>query len=421
MEHNNQKQHQRDDSNKKESTSSGGNEDTSVSLSKPKDILHDDVCSICLDDVSIKDVKTYQICYECGKVMHAKCKIQLRDTKNINYECPMCRATFVPNGSKEEIERLQRWSQRNKSWAQFALGGLYARGLGVNKDPKRASELYKLAADQGNHLAQCNLGSLYTRGEGVVQSDTLAFKYWKLSADQGHADLQFNIGVCYEKGTGVEQSDTEAVKYYKLAANQPGQGQCQSQFNLGKRYSNGRGVIQSDTEACIYYKLAAEAGHSNAQAEVGIRYAEGKGVTQSYTEAHEWWTKAAEQGNEYAIECLKILDEEGEGIKTTSSSSNFTDNSTVLCSKCNKPAQTNRTLRSCKCKGAQYCNNACYESHWKEHKPEHNRLVTLLPSTGETKEAATEDKDKTKKQKPNDRCACGSKKKYKKCCGSKKR
>ena len=32
-----------------------------------------------------------------------------------------------------------------------------------------------------------------------------------------------------------------------------------------------------------------------------------------------------------------------------------------------------------------------------------------------------ENKPKTKKQKPNDRCACGSNKKYKKCCGSKKR
>ena len=75
-------------------------------------------------------------------------------------------------------------------------------------------------------------------------------------------------------------------------------------------------------------------------------------------------------------------------------------------------------------------NNTCYEEHWKEHKAEHNRLVKLLPSTGETKEEPTENKKKTtdenrseKKQKPtcNDRCACGSKKKYKKCCGSKKR
>ena len=73
-----------------------------------------------------------------------------------------------------------------------------------------------------------------------------------------------------------------------------------------------------------------------------------------------------------------------------------------LCSKCNKPAQPNRTLRKCKCKGVQYCNNTCYRAHWKEHKAEHNRLVVkLLPSTGETKEdSATKVKEVATKDKP---------------------
>ena len=58
-------------------------------------------------------------------------------------------------------------------------------------------------------------------------------------------------------------------------------------------------------------------------------------------------------------------------------------------------------------------------------------LQSTSPSLfqGETKEEATEDNTKTtnddgkkkKKQKPNARCNCGSNKKYKKCCGSKKR
>jgi TPR repeat protein len=351
---------QRDDydSNKKESTNSGGNDDTSsTSSSKPKDILHDDHCSICFDDVSILDIKTFMQCTECGKVMHKKCADQLLDAKDLSYEtrhsCPMCRAPNVAEGSKEQIERLQRWSQRNRSWAQFHLGTMYSRGLGVNKDPKRAFALYKSAADQGHHHAQFNLAGMYATGRGVIQSDELSLKYYMLSAEQGYARAQDHVGFYYANGTGVEQSNIKA---------------------------------------------------------------------------REWWTKAAKQGQEDAIDNLKQLDEI-EGIKTTSSS-NFTDNSTVLCSKCNKPAQTNRTLRSCKCKGAQYCNNTCYHAHWKEHKPEHNRLVQLLPSsTGETKEEPTEDKkkttdenkSKTKKQKPNDRCACGSKKKFKKCCGFKKR
>jgi len=301
------------------------------------------------------DTAKFRIHICCGKVMHTKCakdfhgsKLSL-ETKN---SCPWCRAKVATKGTKEEIRRLRKWSQKNKRWAQFMLGNRYDEGVGVPQDDKRACMLYKLVADQGHHLAQYNLGNRYKDGRGVIQSDTLAFKYLKLSAETGDAEAQCNVGTYYAKGTGVEQS---------------------------------------------------------------------------YTKARVWWAKAATQEQETAIENLKKLDEI-EGIKTTSS--NFTDNSSVLCSKCNKPAQTNRTLRKCKCKGVQYCNNTCYRAHWKEHKAEHNRLVELLPSTGETKEEPTEDKkkstdeknnSKTKKQKPNDRCACGSKKKYKKCCGSKKR
>ena len=191
-------------------------------------------------------------------------------------------------------------------------------------------------------------------------------------------------------------------------------------------------MIQSDALALKYWTVSAEGGHAQAQFNLGMYYANGSGVTQSFVQAREWWTKASEQGDASAIKNLKRLDAI-EGIKTTlktTLSSNVTDKSTVLCSKCKKPAQTECTLIKCQCKGAQYCNNTCYQAHRKEHKTEHHRLVKLLPpSTGETKEAPTEDnkkttdanKSKTKKQKPNDRCACGSKKKYKKCCGSKKR
>ena len=53
MENINQKKHQRDDLDKKESTSSGENDDVPSTSSKPKEFIHDDVCSICMDDVRI--------------------------------------------------------------------------------------------------------------------------------------------------------------------------------------------------------------------------------------------------------------------------------------------------------------------------------------------------------------------------------
>ena len=138
---------------KKESTNSGGNDDTpsTSSSSKPKDIIHDDVCSICFDDVSIMNTKTFYICFHCGKVMHFKCGRRLAGTTSLSVEtrsrCPMCRALNIVDGSKEHIESLQKWSQRGRSWGQFNLGCFYNQGQGVTEDPKRACELFKLAAD----------------------------------------------------------------------------------------------------------------------------------------------------------------------------------------------------------------------------------------------------------------------------------
>jgi TPR repeat protein len=472
-------------------------EATDITKSSKKVKYHPDPCSICMDLVDLLDISTYSRHICCGKVLHDRCKTQIyasdmRDS--IKHSCPMCRQKNAPVGSKEEIERLREWVQRDRPWAQLMLGERYRDGVGVKTnaakqlelftsaaalghaqaqvnlaimyengnnvkedgklavhfytlaseqghtnahyalgykyqwgkglepDVKRAIELYTLAAEQGHVRAQLQLGGMYGRGQIIQLDETLSFKYTKLSADQGVVDAQFEVAVAYADGTGVEQSDIEAVKYYKLAANQ---GDFDAQFNLASMYADGQGVIQSDDLALKFYKLCAEAGDADAQFNVGNYYYNGTGEEQSLAKAREWWIKAAKQGDEVAIESLKELDEY-EGI---TSSSNFTDNSTVLCSKCNKPAQTNRALRSCICKGAQYCNNTCYHAHWKEHKPEHNRLVKLLPSTGETKAEPTEDnkkttdenKSKTKKQKPNERCACGSKKKYKKCCGSKKR
>ena len=139
MENNNQKQQQHDnsDSMKLSSTNSGGNDETPSTSSSTKDIIHDDVCSICFDDVSMSlDITTYFQCTQCGKVMHMKCAERLTDTKGLSREtrtsCPMCRAPFAALGSKEDVERLQKWSLLNRPWAQFSLGNLYACGLGAN-------------------------------------------------------------------------------------------------------------------------------------------------------------------------------------------------------------------------------------------------------------------------------------------------
>ena len=209
-------------SNEKED-SDHGETATSSTSPPPKDVLHSDVCSICQEEVSLLDVATYIIYTCCGKVMHPVCLNDLHgsnlstETKN---SCPMCRAEIASKGSKEEIRRLRKWTQKNKRWAQCMLGNRYTKGVGVPQDDKRAFVLTKLAADQGHHRAQYTLGNMYDQGRGVNQSDTLAFKYYQLSAMQGYANAQLNVGSYYHNGEVVEQSFTKARDWWTKAAAQ---------------------------------------------------------------------------------------------------------------------------------------------------------------------------------------------------------
>ena len=74
----------------------------------------------------------------------------------------------------------------------------------------------------------------------------------------------------------------------------------------------------------------------------------------------------------------------------------------------------------------------CYEPYLRyfyQWNMKHHNQHRLLRFKAETKEEEPEDNKKTtnvddkkkQKQKLNARCNCGSNKKYKKCCGSKKR
>ena len=77
--------------------------------------------------------------------------------------------------------------------AQYELGALYHRGLGVGKDVVRASHWYTRAAEQGNADAQYRLGNMYLMGEGVRQSDSEASYWYEKAVQQGHTDAKHNL------------------------------------------------------------------------------------------------------------------------------------------------------------------------------------------------------------------------------------
>ena len=124
-----------------------------------------------------------------------------------------------------------------------------------------AMAYFKHAAAQGDADAQYSLGHMYDKGLGVVQDYAEAVKLYRLAAAQGLALAQNNLGVMYENGQGVVRDYAEAVKWYKLAA---AQGLAHAQHNLGFMYGNGQGVVQDYVRAHMWWNLAAAHGNASS-------------------------------------------------------------------------------------------------------------------------------------------------------------
>ncbi len=134
--------------------------------------------------------------------------------------------------------------------ADFQAGWTaYARG-----DYKTALKEWRLLAEQGDPDAQYYLGRMYDRRIGVPEDNVEAVKWYRLAAEQDDAGAQFSLGVMYENGSGIPQDYAEAAKWYRLAAEQ---GHAYGQATVASMYAKGMGVIQNYVLAHMWFDLAA--------------------------------------------------------------------------------------------------------------------------------------------------------------------
>jgi uncharacterized protein len=156
------------------------------------------------------------------------------------------------------LREFKPLAEKGYSHAQFSLGQLYRRGLGVPQDYKTAVKWFDLAAKQGNVTALAALGFMYGQGEGVPRNDKLAVKLTRLAAEGGNGSAQTNLGLMYGQGKGVPKDYETAVKWYRLAAEQ---GNAYAQFNLGYLTAYGEGVPQDVVYAHMWGNIAVTNGN----------------------------------------------------------------------------------------------------------------------------------------------------------------
>lgn len=78
-------------------------------------------------------------------------------------------------------------NQDDPEW-QLQQGLKYYKGDGVGKNLKKAAQLFKKSAEQGNAEAQYYLGVCYYEGQGVTKNITLAKSWLQKAAEQNNKD-----------------------------------------------------------------------------------------------------------------------------------------------------------------------------------------------------------------------------------------
>ena len=95
---------------------------------------------------------------------------------------------------------------------------MYDDGDGVPKDYKKAAQLFRLAAEQGDAESQNELGDMYYYGDGVPLDHNEAVKWFRLSAEKGDAYGQFSLGFMYANGYGVIEDYVYALMWWYISS-----------------------------------------------------------------------------------------------------------------------------------------------------------------------------------------------------------
>jgi len=113
------------------------------------------------------------------------------------------------------------WELRFEDLAAMRnLGMMLRKGIGTQKDPKKAEEIYLRAAEVGLPTAQADLADMYLKGDLGDPDLSAALPLLARAAAANHPGAQYQLGEFYESGAPplVPQNLEKARELYAAAA-----------------------------------------------------------------------------------------------------------------------------------------------------------------------------------------------------------
>lgn len=115
---------------------------------------------------------------------------------------------------------LAKLVESGNAAAQYTLGKIYRDGEYLQRDMKRAVELFTLSAEQGNEYAMYQLGKLHLLGKQVPKDVDTAIRHLTASAEKGNQYAQYALGKLYLCGHDVLRDKKKAVPFLQASAAQ---------------------------------------------------------------------------------------------------------------------------------------------------------------------------------------------------------
>ena len=190
------------------------------------------------------------------------------------------------------------------------IGELYAKGLGVKPDIKKAAQNFQKAASAGDPQGQYALAMLMLEGQGTPKDQAGAKKLLETASAKVPA-ASYALGLMLLTD-GKPDSDRRAVTLFQDAALR---GDTDAQYGLAVLYKEGRGVPKNAADAAVWMGRAALGRNVAAETEYGIMLFNGEGVMKNEQAGAAMFRRAAERGGAVAQNRLARLYFAGRGVQ----------------------------------------------------------------------------------------------------------
>ena len=172
------------------------------------------------------------------------------------HDCAFCRTPCPDNDADKLAMLLVRAKKKDPAAINF-LGEQYFFGeFGLQKDMRKAVELWAEAADLGSIEAIFSLGNAHHNGHGVEQDEAKSAEFFKKAAIQGHADSRHSLG----NHEGKKGNHDRAVRHFLISATM---GLKDSFESIKMLFTVGIATKEQYAQALKGYQDAVEATKSH--------------------------------------------------------------------------------------------------------------------------------------------------------------